>query len=67
MLKSFKAKLNRAHRAIVESGLDVVEIPDSKGMKLVKVGGLAVANKDVPGNVLQTITLDGQAYLVCAS
>ena len=67
MLKSFKAKLNRAHRAIVESNLDVVEIPDSKGMKLVKVGSLAAADKDVPGNVLQTITLDGQAYFVCAS
>ncbi len=66
-MKSFERKLKEAYEKLRESGLDAVEIPGSKGMKLVKVGTSAALEHDAPGNVLQQIEIEMQTYLVCAS
>jgi len=66
-MKSFQNKVKQAHLDMRSQKLDLIEIPDAKGMKLAKFGTSAAKEKDFPGNVLQQIELEGEVYIVCVS
>ena len=65
LTKNVEREVNTTLAALVARNLDLLEVPDTQGMVLVKAGSIEEAKRKQPGNQLAEYKIGENTYILC--